>query len=119
MTGHGQLPNVTDERLCWLAVREELRKKAHKVGLFGWITALVAGAVGGRSGTAARTAAGTAGDMRRDEASGRMADYAFAVDDAAGTLGADERRHLRATGEVPAWFLADVERRVAEIRAAK
>ncbi|MEV8094131.1 hypothetical protein [Kitasatospora sp. NPDC085879] len=117
MSGPGQVPNVTDERLCWPAVREDLRKKAHTVGLFGWITAL--GAVGGRSGTAARTAAGMAGDMRRDEASGRMADYAFAVDDAAGTLGADERRHLRATGEVPAWFLADVERRVAEIRAAK
>lgn len=42
--------------------------------------------------------------------------YAVAVDDAAQTLSADERQHLRATAEVPDWFMDDVERRYREIR---
>ncbi|MFI9269839.1 hypothetical protein ACIGXM_03845 [Kitasatospora sp. NPDC052896] len=100
------LPNVTDERLCWLVVRDELHKKSSKLGVFGWITILG----GGRRGGAA-----LGGDLRREQASGRMGDYALAVDDAASTLSADERGHLRATGQVPEWFMADVERRYQEI----
>jgi hypothetical protein len=119
MTQPKQIPNLTDDRLCWLAIREQLSKKAHKVGPFGWLTALGAGAVSRRSGRAARTAARIDGDMRREAASGKMMDYAFAVDDASGSLTPDERQHLRATGEVPEWFLADVERRVTEIRKRK
>ncbi|MBW8701565.1 hypothetical protein MBT84_18320 [Streptomyces sp. MBT84] len=42
--------------------------------------------------------------------------YAVAVDDAAQTLSADERQHLRATAEVPDWCMGDVERRYREIR---
>ncbi|MFF9177608.1 hypothetical protein ACWDXT_27140 [Streptomyces sp. NPDC003236] len=37
------------------------------------------------------------------------------MDEAAQTLSADEREHLRAAGEVPDWFLADVERRYREL----
>ncbi|WP_079063264.1 hypothetical protein [Peterkaempfera griseoplana] len=116
MTQPEQMSNVTIERLCWIAAREQLNRKAHKAGLFGWLTALGAGGIGRRSGSAARTAAGIAGDLRRESASDKMREYAFAVDDAAGTLSAAEREQLRATGELPEWFLADVERRVAEMR---
>ncbi|MCD0482138.1 hypothetical protein LO771_06830 [Streptacidiphilus sp. ASG 303] len=119
MTQPEQMSNLTIERLCWIAAREQLSRKAHKAGLFGWLAALGAGAVNRRSGSEARTAAGIAGDMRRESASGKMHEYAFAVDDAAGTLTAAEREHLRATGELPEWFLADVERRVAEMRKRK
>ncbi|TDT98710.1 hypothetical protein EDD99_6941 [Streptomyces sp. 846.5] len=45
-----------------------------------------------------------------------MADYAIAVDEASNQLSPDERLHLRSTGEVPDWFLADVEQRAAAIR---
>ncbi|MEU1465574.1 hypothetical protein ABZ467_33945 [Streptomyces sp. NPDC005727] len=38
------------------------------------------------------------------------------MDESAQTLSADEREHLRAVGEVPDWFLADVERRYRECR---
>ncbi|MEV4556001.1 hypothetical protein AB0K51_03265 [Kitasatospora sp. NPDC049285] len=111
--GQGQqVPSLTDERLCWLAVRDRLGKKARRVGPFGWLLALTA-ASGGRQGG---TAAGIAGDMRREGSSGRMHDYAFAVDAASERLSAEERGRLRATGEVPEWFLADVERRAAESR---
>ncbi|WP_051731999.1 hypothetical protein [Kitasatospora phosalacinea] len=66
-----------------------------------------------------RRAAGPAGDLRRDRRSGRLHEYAFAVDGAAEALTAEERAHLRATGEAPDGFLAEVGRRVAERRAKR
>ncbi len=41
------------------------------------------------------------------------------MDGAAGTLTAEERAHLRAAGEVPERFLAEVERLVAGRRAKR
>jgi hypothetical protein len=102
------IPNVTDERLCWLIVREDLRKRTGKLGALGWFTVLF----GGRTPSRARLG----GDLRREHASGKMVDYSVAVDAAAQTLSGDERKHLRAVGEVPDWFMADVERRYQEIR---
>ncbi|MFF0388599.1 hypothetical protein ACFYS8_07870 [Kitasatospora sp. NPDC004615] len=104
------VPNLSDDRLAWLAVRDQLNKKARRPGAFGWFTAIFAF----RGGSAGRQAAGMAGDMRRDAASAKLHEYAFAVDIAAESLTAAERAHLRATGEVPPHFLAEVERRVAE-----
>ncbi|MFD8480204.1 hypothetical protein [Kitasatospora sp. NPDC059673] len=104
------VPNLSDDRLAWLAVRDQLNKKARRPGAFGWFTALF-GLLSLRAGA---RAAGMAGDMRREAASGKLHEYAFAVDTAAETLTATERAHLRATGEVPAHFLAEVERLVAE-----
>jgi hypothetical protein len=106
-----QVPQVSDDRLCWLAVRDQVNKKANKLGPFGWLT-LLAGS-GGRGG--GRRACALGGDMRREGRSDTMADFAFAVDEAARQLSAEERKHLRATGEVPDWFLADVVRRAAVI----
>ncbi|MEU1620011.1 hypothetical protein ABZ479_22260 [Streptomyces sp. NPDC005722] len=101
------MPNVTDERLCWLVVRDELRKKAGRLRVFGWITVLFSRNDGATT---------TGGDLRREYASDRMADYTLAVDDAAQGLSPEERRYLRAVGEVPEWFMADVERRYQVIR---
>ncbi|MEU5388189.1 hypothetical protein ACFVT9_18865 [Kitasatospora cineracea] len=115
MTRTEPVPNLPDDRLCWLAVRDQVGRRAARPGAFGWLTALFA-ARGGRAG---RQAAGLAGDLRRDRTSGRLHEYAFAVDGAAETLTAEERAHLRATGEVPERFLAEVERRVAERRARR
>lgn len=104
---------VTDERLCWLAMRDYCAKKSSKRGLFGWLGLLTAASGRGYRGAAAT---GIVNDSYRDARSDKMGDYAFAVDDAARTLKPDERAHLRATGEVPDWFAADVERRYQEIR---
>ena len=107
MTQPQHVPNVSDDRLCWLSVRDSLDKKARKLGFFGFLAVM-----GGRTRGGARLG----GSARRDEASDKLADYAFAVDAAANNLTLEERRHLRSTGEVPAWFLSDVEQRAAEIK---
>ncbi|MBC3842371.1 hypothetical protein GXW82_25810 [Streptacidiphilus sp. 4-A2] len=109
MATEKRVPQVNDDRLCWLAVREELGKKSRKPGLVG-VFSLLGGARGGHGGTR------LGGDMRREGSSDRMGDYALAVDAASGTLSAEERKHLRATGEVPEWFLAEVERRATVIK---
>lgn len=106
------VPNVSDDRLCWLAVRDSLDKKARKLSLFS-VLAIIG------SASRSRGAARLGGTARRDEASDKLADYAFAVDAAANNLTLEERRHLRATGEVPAWFVPDVEQRAAEIRKSR
>ncbi len=103
-------PRLTDERLCWLAVRDHLDRKSSKIGVMGFINIFVGGRGGG---------AGEAGDLRRAKRADKMGDYGFAVSDAAERLTAEERAKLRAHGEVPDWFLADVERRFAEIRKAR
>ncbi|RKE20079.1 hypothetical protein [Streptomyces sp. TLI_171] len=108
----GQTANVTDERLCWLLARDQLAKQSARPGAFGWFT-LVVGALSWR-GRGARQGR----EMRQERSSQRTADYALAVDDAAETLTADERRRLRATRQLPEWFMADVERRYAAIRKA-
>lgn len=97
--------NLTIERLCWLATRDQLDRKARKLGAMGWI--FVLGSRGGARGAA---------DARNDERTDKMADYAVAVDAAAAELSAEERQVLRATGAVPEWFIPDVERRAGERR---
>lgn len=101
---------LSDERMCWLAVREHCQRRARRLGPFGWFAVFTAG---GRLG---RTTARLGGDARRDASSDKLGDYGLACEDAARTLTPAERDHLRKTGEVPDWFLADVERRYAEIR---
>ena len=64
-----QVPHLNDDRRCWLAVRDQLNKKANELGPFGWLTSLAGGGAG--------------------------------------------RRARGGTGEVPDWFLGDVERRAA------
>jgi len=103
--------HLTDERLCWLAIQDQLQKRASKLGPLGWLSAFA-----GAGNTRSRGASRLGGDLRRDKRSNKLGDYAIAVDEAAQRLTTDERRHLRQTGEVPPWFLADVEQRAKEIR---
>ncbi|GAA2744941.1 hypothetical protein [Kitasatospora cinereorecta] len=102
-------PNVTDERLAWLLVRDELSRRTEKTPWWSLLRFLHAAR--GRHGLATQ-----AGGMQQEATSGRMADYALAVDDAAETLSAEERRTLRETSTLPGWFMDDVERRYQEIR---
>ena len=111
MVQEKHVPHVNDDRLCWLAIRDELGKSSRRLGVFGWITVLG----GGRGGSGAALG----GSARRDAASDRMADFAIAVDEASNQLSHEERLHLRSTGDVPDWFLADVQRRAAAIQKEK
>ena len=108
VTAETRVPRVNDDRLCWLAVCDRLGSRARRLGPFGLLGILA----GGRSRGATRLG----GDLRREAASDRMADYAVAVDQVSGRLSAPERARLRATGEVPPWFLDAVEQRAAELR---
>jgi hypothetical protein len=115
------VPKLTDERLCWIAVRDHVAKKSSKVGLFGWFAALGGAGGGARTSSGSRASgmrnpAGLGGDMRRDAMTDSAMDYAIAVDEAAEQLTPMERDHLRATGEVPDWFLADIDRRAEIVR---
>lgn len=111
MAEQQRVPHLNEDRLCWLAVRDQLGKQSRRPGVFGWITIL--GSARGRSSAA------LGGSARRDAASDRMADFAIAVDEASNGLSHEERLHLRSTGEVPDWFLADVQRRAVGVRKGK
>jgi hypothetical protein len=85
---------MRDERLCWLAVRDQLarrvsrRPKVMVTYLLGYLM-----------------------NAERHEAEERgLAAYSFAVNDAAAKLSPEERQVLRTSGEVPDWFLGEVER---------
>ncbi|MFE0458915.1 hypothetical protein ACFW1A_06590 [Kitasatospora sp. NPDC058965] len=118
MTHPEQTENVSDERLCWLIAREQLGRQARQPGAFGWFTVVLGWLsalyrFGNRTGTQESGRA-----IRQERTSQRMADYALAVDDTAERLSAEERRELRATRELPTWFMPEVERRFAAIRKA-
>jgi hypothetical protein len=104
--------NVTDERLAWLAVRDELARESRRLGLRGWLLAVLTGGGGALPSASASRAGPTVGRARwRERTSERMGDYALAVDDVAQRLSDEERRVLRASGQVPDWFLDAVHRR--------
>jgi hypothetical protein len=83
-----------DERICWLAVRDELTKRSSNRFLVWWLALM----------------GGTANRRRHKATRRRLEEYSFAVHDAAGKLSPDERDVLRKTGKVPDWFLDEVER---------
>jgi hypothetical protein len=103
-------PWLTDERLCWLAVRDELNRKAR--GGSAMFLRIFGASRGRRAMAAARDATG-------DIVSNRLRHYAVAVDELAEQLSPEERQTLRMTGQVPAWFLGRVEDRAAQLRKAR
>jgi hypothetical protein len=112
------VPRLNDDRLCWLALQDHIEKQSRRLGFLGWFSALAGagsrGSGGGRR-VGGAAAAGLAADLRREAGSDKRLDYAVAVDAASEQLTHEERLHLRATGEVPDWFAADVDQRVAAL----
>jgi hypothetical protein len=109
MTQPTPVPAVHDDRLCRLAVRDQVDRKARGLGFFGLLTALAC----------LRHAVTPGIGIRNERTSDRPADYAFVVDATASTLSPAERAHLRATGQVPDWFLPEVERQAAKIKKSR
>jgi hypothetical protein len=109
---------MSDERLCWLAVEDRLRKHRSPrsrmvsvlvlaipsvLGYLTWrLPGLVSGALVGMTIWVAiyRT--------RRMMGGSRMPEYSVAVNQVVKELAPHERQHLRATGQVPSWFLERV-----------
>jgi hypothetical protein len=94
---------LSDERLCWLAVKDQIMGRTRPP-----LVLRILGAMKGDH----------LGAVANDIASDRRAEYAFAVDDASRMLKPEERQVLRQTGQVPAWFLPEVERRYQAARKA-
>lgn len=101
------VPKLRDERLAWLAVRDELSRRSRSC--FATLFAFL-GAGGMRIG-GIRGRTGIASELHNERITGRMMRYSVAVDRVSRRLSQDERVHLRETGRVPAWF---VERVIAE-----
>ena len=111
--------SLTDERLAFLAAEPALRKLATPWWL-GFLRVFTAG--GSANGmlvspgaTFGRDGSGPGGvtqEIRGD----RMLAYVVAADIAAQRLSPEERRLLRATGELPAWFLDAVREAHAELK---
>jgi hypothetical protein len=106
------VPNVRIERLCWLAIRDQLARRGRvnplltvfRVGALAWVP------------LRGRVAGPDADWLGADPVSGRMRSFAFAVYDVARQLSAAERQELRRTGQVPDWFVPAVYRRRREMR---
>ena len=87
---------MRDERLCWLAVEDRLRRRSRRRGVLGWLFVL--------------GSAGLALFAGRNRPAARMRAYSVAVDHVAGFLDDGERATLRTTGAVPSWFMPEVSR---------
>ena len=111
--------DVQDERLAFLAARDELRRAASP----WWLSLLrileVAGPRGTRGMAASSSARGFAATTRMDAdtRSDRMSSLVIACDDAACRLTPLERQRLRFHGELPAWFLPEVLEQARQLRS--
>ncbi|GIH16940.1 hypothetical protein [Rugosimonospora africana] len=99
------MAKVRDERLAWLAVRDRLNRRSRRRSVLGRLF-----------GNLTPTGTGFGTDLSRGSVKSRMMRYSFAVDDVAQRLTPEERQALRATGQVPDWFLGAVEKRFRELR---
>lgn len=99
------MAKVRDERLAWLAVRDQLNRRSRRRSVLGRLL-----------GNLTPTGTGFGTDLTRGSVKSRMMRYSFAVEDVAQRLSPQERQVLRATGEVPDWFLDAVEKRFGELR---
>jgi len=91
-------PKLRDERLCWLAVEDKLHRRAKRGTAF-----LIGFSNGARRGASLSNQ-----NVARGFASAKLRKYAIAVDSVSNRLNPQEREVLRATGQVPEWFLAAV-----------
>jgi hypothetical protein len=106
------VPKVRIERLCWLAVRNQLarRERRNPVMPAWWVRSMA------RAGRGSCRSLPDAEWLSADLTSKRVASFGFAVYDVAQELSVAERQVLRSTGKVPDWFLPAVHRRRREMR---
>jgi len=103
-------PKVRDERLAWLAVRDELSRRSRR-GPVTFVRRVF--------GNMTPTGQGLGADLTVPAANRRMRRYSVAVHDVAQRLDAGEREVLRTTGRVPDWFLGAVVKRYRQLRGGR
>ena len=107
-------PDLRDDRLAWLAVRDELRNRSRR-GL-GQLLLRLLGALPASSVVMSRANWMSEPVDAREQRDSRMIRYAIAVDTVASHLSDEERAILRADGTVPAWFLPRVLEEAKSVR---
>lgn len=115
------VPKLRDDRLCWLAVRDQLHRRARRNPVM--FLAYVVGRHPRYIGTNAageRLVSNAFGQgASQDIARGKMQRYAIAAYEVSARLNPDERQALRATGQVPTWFLPAVLDQAKTIRKGR
>lgn len=110
--------NLAVSALAWQAARPELARRA-----WSWwsVPLRILGGAGGRRlpGTGSAATPPTAGSYTRELSNDRLADYAVAVDEVSERLTRPETDWLRSTGELPDWFIDEVETSYRAWRRAK
>jgi hypothetical protein len=108
-------PQLTDERLAWLAVRGQLKDLSQPNGVLHFFMRL--GRARSSMGSV-YTARGPYGQVNQDAdfTSRKMRTYAVAVDELSRRLTKDERAVLRESRTVPAWFMPAVIEEAKKIR---
>lgn len=101
---------VRDERLAWLAVRDELARRSRNRPLT-FVRRIF--------GNLAPTTKGFGHDTTAPVTSRRMRRWSVAVHEVAQRLDAGEREVLRATGRVPDWFLDAIGERYRQLRGGR
>jgi hypothetical protein len=87
------VPQLSDERLAWLAVRDDLRNRSKSGSYLVIILRFLLLRPPPRD------------DPGQDATSKQMRRYAIVVDDLSRRLSKEDLATLRATGRVPEWFL--------------
>lgn len=115
------VPKLRDDRLCWLAVRDQLSRRARRnpLTLLAYVFRRRPRYVG-TNPAGVRLVDNALGEPAgRDIARGRMRRYAMAAYEVSARLNPDERQVLRTTGQVPAWFLPAVIAHARTIRRVR
>ena len=95
-------PDLSTDRLAWLAMREYCEKQSRKRGPFGFVARAFTTGASRRPSTSSAT-------FRNEIVADRMMDYSLAVDTCARRLSPEECDVLRSSGQLPSWFVPAVE----------
>jgi hypothetical protein len=111
-------PDLTDERLAFLAAKDAMKKHSRPRFLTLWRIITVGGGRMTTRGMALSRSGGMylVSDYAQDLAWEAFEPYVIACDKVAAGLSQEERRILRGTGELPAWFLPDVYREAKRVK---
>jgi hypothetical protein len=106
-------PSLTDERLAWIAAREALRTSSQG-GLFRRV--LLGLLSGRRTGSRHVTMTHAGSELQADIVGEKMMRYSIVVDELSRKLSDEERVTLRATGQLPEWFLPAAHLEVKNVK---
>lgn len=115
------VPKLRDDRLCWLAVRDQLYRRASRnpLMLLAYVVSRRPRYIGTNARGAKLVSDAVGAGAGQDIKTGKMQTYAMAAYEVSERLTADERQVLRTTGQVPSWFLGAVRDHAKVVRKGR